>query len=155
MFRACILAAFALALAACARAPTAPADADAAIRSVDAAYVEGWLKEDPREQERAVMALFTADASVMPADGAPSRVGADEIRAFWFPKDAPPTIVTRFIHDIAAVDADGAVGAVHGRYEMSFTYEGADYAQSGSYLMVMRRSGDDWRIARMIWNSGV
>jgi uncharacterized protein (TIGR02246 family) len=149
------IAASLLLLAACGRGATAPADADEAIRAVDAAYVEGWLQEDARAQERAVLALFTQDASVMPADGAPARAGIDDIRAFWFPKDAPPTIVTRFIHDIGGVDAEDDVGAVHGRYELSFTYEGADYSQSGTYLMVMRKAGAEWRISRMIWNSGV
>ena len=139
--------------AACARAPRTMPEADAAIRHLDEAYIAAWLQTDAAAQEKAVLALFANDATIMPGDGSPPRQGRDEIRLFWFPQGAPATEVTAFTHDIAGVDADGAVGAVHGSYALSFRYEGAEYSQSGAYLMVVQNSGDDWKISRMIWNT--
>jgi uncharacterized protein (TIGR02246 family) len=141
--------------AACAKAPTAPVDDDAAIRALDEAYIGAWLETEPAAQERAVLSLFAEDATIMPGDGSPPHQGRDQIASFWFPDDAPPTEVTSFTHDIANVDADGTVGAIHGSYALSFRYEGADYSQSGAYLMVVRKTGDAWKISRMIWNSSV
>jgi uncharacterized protein (TIGR02246 family) len=140
-------------VAACAKAPTAPTDSDAAIRALDDAYIAAWLENDPSAQEKAVLALFAEDATIMPGDGSSPHQGRDKIESFWFPEGASPTEVTSFTHEIAAVDADATVGAVHGSYALSFRYEGANYSQSGAYLMVVRKSGADWKISRMIWNN--
>lgn len=140
-------------VAACSKSPGAAPDADAAIRALDDAYIAAWLKKEPSAQEKAVLALFSDDATIMPGDGSAPHQGRANIEAFWFPEAAPPTEVTSFTHEIAGVDADGGVGAVHGSYALSFRYEGADYSQNGAYLMVVRNSGRGWKISRMIWNS--
>lgn len=137
-------------VAACGRAP-ASAD-EAAIRALDAAYVDAWLIEDAAKQESAVLELFEHNASIMPGGGSPPEVGIDNLRSFWFPDEAPPTLVTHFIHDIDEIELSGDLGVVSGRYTLSFSYQDQNFAQAGNYLIVARLRPGGWRIVRMIWN---
>lgn len=140
----------ALALAACAKAP--PPAGEASLRDLDAAYVDAWLSEDAADQEKAVLALFDRNAVIMPGGGLSPEDGINNLKKFWFPSGAPPTIVTHFTHEIAEVDMSGDLGVVSGRYTLSFTYENQSIAQVGNYLFVAEHGADGWRIKRMIWN---
>lgn len=127
--------------------------AASALRALDDAYVDGWRQSGTAAQESAVMALFTEDAVIMPGAGVEPRDGAAALRRFWFPPDAPPTVVGRFDHDITGVDAEGALGVVRGRYRLLFEYDGADAAREGNYQFAARRQpGGEWLITQMIWN---
>ena len=136
-------------LASCAKAP-APAD-ETSLRALDAAYVEAWMIEDVADQEQAVLALFDRDAVIMPGGGLPSENGVANLKNFWFPQGAPPTIVTHFNHEIDEVDLSGDLGVVSGRYTLGFTYENQSIAQAGNYLFVAKNTAGGWRIKRMIW----
>lgn len=139
--------------AACTKTPGDGADAKTALRALDAAYVDGWKQPDATAQEEAVMALFSEDAVIMPGAGLEPREGLNALRRFWFPTGAPPTIVTRFEHDITGVDAGGALGVLRGRYRLHFNYDGASYARIGNYQFAARRQQDGaWLISQMIWN---
>jgi hypothetical protein len=139
-----------LAAAACARAPSAAGEAS--IRALDAAYVDAWLTEEATEQERAVLALFESNAAIMPGGGSPPEIGIDNLKNFWFPDGAQPTLVTHFIHDIDDIELSGDLGVVSGRYTLSFSYQDQTVAQAGNYLIVARHRREGWRINRMIWN---
>jgi len=122
------------------------------MRGLDAAYVDAWLTEDAAEQERAVLALFETNAAIMPGGGSPPEIGIDNLKNFWFPDGAPPTLVTHFTHDIDDIDLSGDLGVVSGRYTLSFSYQDQMVAQAGNYLIVARHRSEGWRINRMIWN---
>lgn len=141
---------FAIALAACAKAP-ATADGTS-LRALDDAYVAAWLTADAADQEKAVLALFDREAIIMPGGGLPPESGVANLKNFWFPKDAPPTVVTHFTHDIDEVELSVDLGVVSGRYTLSFTYENQSIAQAGNYLFVAKNTAKGWRITRMIWN---
>jgi ketosteroid isomerase-like protein len=145
-----VVAASAFALAACAKAP-APAD-EPSLRALDAAYVEAWLNDDATRQEKQVLALFDRDAVIMPGGGLPPENGIRDLKNFWFPDGASPTIVTHFRHDIGTVEVSGDLGVVSGRYTLSFTYENQSIAQAGNYMIVARNGAGGWRIKKMIWN---
>ena len=141
---------FAIALAACAKAP-APADGTS-LRALDDAYVAAWLTADAADQEKAVLALFDREAIIMPGGGLPPESGVANLKNFWFPKDAPPTVVTHFTHDIGDIETSAELGVVSGRYTLSFTYQDQSIARAGNYLIVARLRPEGWRINRMIWN---
>lgn len=141
---------FAIALAACAKAP-APAD-ESSLRALDDAYVEAWLTANAEDQEKAVLALFDREAIIMPGGGLAPENGVANLKNFWFPQGAPPTVVTHFTHDIDEVELSGDLGVVSGRYALSFTYENQSIAQAGNYLFVAKSTAKGWRIKRMIWN---
>jgi len=143
----------ALVLAACAdNAPPAPTAAEEALRALDRAYADAWLAPSPDAQERAVLALFDRDAVIMPDGAAGPEEGVASLRRFWFPEDAPSTTVSHFERSIDAVDVDGNLGVVSGRYVLSFRYDGRDLTQKGNYILVARYAGGAWKIRRMIWN---
>ncbi|HBS31157.1 MAG TPA: hypothetical protein DEA40_05370 [Parvularcula sp.] len=142
-----------VALAACVEAepPAAPAAKDS-LRALDRAYAEAWLASSPDDQERAVLALFDRDAVIIPDGAAGPEKGISSLRRYWFPDDAPSTTVTHFDREIDAIDVEGDLGVVSGRYVLSFSYDGRDLTQKGNYVLVARYSGGAWKIQRMIWN---
>jgi ketosteroid isomerase-like protein len=146
-----LIAAAALALTACAKTPAAPPD-EAALRALDGDYVEAWLVEDAAQQEKAVLALFSRDAVIMPGGGLPPESGIGNLKNFWFPENAAPTRVTHFTHQIDDVDLSGELGVVSGRYTLSFTYDDQSITQAGNYVIVAEGAAGKWRIKRMIWN---
>jgi hypothetical protein len=137
-------------LASCAKEP--PSADEASLRALDAAYVEAWLTEDVAAQEKEVLALFDRNAVIMPGGGLAPEVGIVNLKNFWFPDGAPPTIVTQFTHAIEDVDLSQDLGIIAGRYTLNFTYENQSVAQAGNYLFVARNTSNGWRITRMIWN---
>lgn len=142
-----------LALAACVEAePPAGAGAEEGLKALDRAYAEAWLAPAPEAQERAVLALFDRDAVIMPDGAAGPEEGVSSLRRFWFPDDAPATTVSHFEREIDAIDVEGDLGVVSGRYVLSFTYDGRDLTQKGNYILVARFGGGAWKIRRMIWN---
>ncbi len=134
----------------CAKAPP-PAD-EASLRALDAAYVDAWLREDAAAQEKAVLALFDREAVIMPGGGLPPEDGIGNLKNFWFPDGASPTVVTHFDHDIDEVEVSGPLGVVSGRYTLSFTFENQSITQAGNYMIVAHQNSGGWRIRRMIWN---
>ena len=146
-----VFAAFLIIVSSCARSPTGAAD-EAGLRALDAAYVDAWLTTEPSDQEKAVLALFDRAAVIMPGGGLSPEVGIANLKNFWFPDGAPPTIVNHFTHDIAHTDISGNLGVISGRYALSFTYENQSIAQAGNYLIVAEHGVAGWRIRRMIWN---
>lgn len=142
-----------LTLAACVEAePPEAAAAEEALRALDRAYAEAWLAPAPDTQERAVLALFDRDAVIMPDGAAGPEEGVSSLRRFWFPDDAPATTVSHFEREIDAIEVEGDLGVVSGRYVLSFTHNGRDLTQKGNYVLVARYAGSAWKIRRMIWN---
>lgn len=142
-----------LSIAACVEAepPAGPA-AEEGLRALDRAYAEAWLSPSPEAQERAVLALFDREAVIMPDGAAGPEEGISSLRRFWFPDDAPSTTVSHFDRVIDAIELEGDLGVVSGRYVLSFRYDGRDLTQKGNYVLVARYAGGAWKIRRMIWN---
>ncbi len=142
-----------LALAACVEGepPSAPA-AEEELRALDRAYAEAWLTPSPDGQERAVLALFDRNAVIMPDGAAGPEEGVASLRRFWFPDDASSTTVSHFDREIDAIEIEGDLGVVSGRYVLSFSYDGRDLTQKGNYVFIARHAGGVWKIRRMIWN---
>jgi ketosteroid isomerase-like protein len=77
------------------------------LQAVNEAYRAAWLAGD----SAAVLRLFAPDAVLLPHHGDPPVVGLPAIRAFWWPPDAPPTVVTNMdiTTDGAGVNGDQGV----------------------------------------------
>lgn len=139
-------------LAALALAGSSPADVDR-LKALDHEYVEAWRQAGSAAQSAAVLPLFEEDAVIMPGLGTSPARGRAAISQFWFPA-GPPTVITRFEHQIDAIETHGDLGFVSGRQRLDFTYGPSATRQEGNYMFVARRQGDgSWRIRRMIWNN--
>lgn len=124
------------------------------LRALDAAYVDAWKQEGSAAQSAALLPLFEPDAVIMPGAGADPARGQAALKEFWFPAGASATDVTRFEHQIDAVEGEGDFAYVSGRARLDFTYEGSAVKQEGNFLFIAKRGSDgNWRIRRMIWNN--
>ncbi len=119
-----------------------------AINAASQAYGTAWLSNDPE----LVMATLTEDAVIVPS-GMSSMQGKEAIRAFWFPEDSPPTVVTEFTSTEDEVGGHGDFGFVRGTFTLQFEYDGAEYSSGGTYVCLLRRLPDgSWRISHRMWS---
>ena len=120
-----------------------------AVLAAAQAYVDAWMADDP---EAAVMATFTRDATIIPSGMQPIR-GAEAMRAFWFPPDSPPTVVTRFETSDDVITGHGVRAVVTGGFVLEFDYDGKSYANKGVYLKVVELQPDGkWLLSHHMWN---
>ncbi|HJU89362.1 MAG TPA: DUF4440 domain-containing protein [Gemmatimonadaceae bacterium] len=123
----------------------------AAIRSVDSAYVAGWLAND----SGAVLATLDSGVVLMPAGSRPL-VGVDAARGFWWPRDGSRTTITGYTATVDELDGTPALAYVRGTSTLDFTYERDTLRTSGvsrtMTLTLLRKSADGrWRITRRMW----
>ncbi|HTO74651.1 MAG TPA: SgcJ/EcaC family oxidoreductase [Thermoanaerobaculia bacterium] len=126
-----------------------------AIRAVIEAYRTAWLQGDAK----AVLGTFTSDAVLLPARGAPWVAGTAAIMNYWWPPNAPATVITKLDITVEEVQGNCGVASVYGRDDVAWTQvEGGaarTHGHPGTYLNVLRRLPDgSWRIARHMWDDG-
>ena len=121
-------------------------DRDAAeVRKTMDRYVAAWLAGDAA----AVMRQLTDDSVLIPGAN-PPRVGADAIRKYWWPPDAPRFALTRFDNTVDAIGGDGDSAVVRGTQVLEWTSGDQRWRTRGNYMTVLRRTKDGWRIATQI-----
>lgn len=125
---------------------------EAAIRTVNKAYVEAWLAND----EGRVMSLFEDDGSITPS-GVGYFKGKEKIRAFWFPKDSSVTRIEKFINEIVYIKHEKDVIIAASNSKITWNYrKGSTYLakeQEGYALTFFRRQPDStWKIWKQIWS---
>lgn len=108
-------------------------------------YVAAWLAGDAAE----VMRQLTDDSVLIPGAN-PPRVGADAIRKYWWPPDAPKFALTRFDNTVDAVSGSGDSAVVRGTQVLEWTSGDQRWRTRGNYMTVLRRTKDGWRIATQI-----
>jgi uncharacterized protein (TIGR02246 family) len=126
-----------------------------AIRATIEAYRTAWLANDAKR----VLKTFTADAVLMPAQGAPPVAGIAAIEKYWFAPGSPPTTVTRLDITVDQVGGNSAFGFVRGLNGVGWTATEHGTAHKhfhpGTYLDVMRKLADgSWRIQVHMWDVG-
>lgn len=125
-------------------------DSDAAaLKALDQAYANEWIEGDAD----GVMALFTADATLVPHHGDRPIKGSAAIRDFWFNPTYPPTIIPEWRREPAEVFVSGDVGIVRGRAKLVWEYDGTRTTiPEGNYVMIAVRQESGWRIRMLTWN---
>ncbi len=152
--RSLALAALFLAAAVAGGGPPGLSPAETArIREVHGAYRAAWLAND----EARVLALFTADAVLLPHHGVEPVVGEAAIRAFWFPKGAAPTTVTELEQPIDEIGGSCDVAYIRGHSRVAWiTGLGKDAkaaSNAGTFLTLLRRQPDgSWKITHQMWD---
>ena len=130
--------------------PCAPAPEDlAAIRSVHSKYRDAWMAADPR----AVLAVFTEDAVLLPHHGDDPVIGRAAMERFWWPPASPPFTLTRMEVTVDDAGADCRIGWARGRDQIAWSSGGKTFSQRGTYLNVLRKEKDGtWRISHHMWD---
>lgn len=138
-----------------ARAQTAlPVKDVEAIKAVQAAYRQAWLRND----ETAILSAFTDDAVFFPNGGSPVR-GKAAIRKFWFAPSATVTTITRFDDEIEEVIGEGDLAAVTGTNIIYWTTEDKakkdtkKFIGRSTFVALVVRRATGWKIYKQFWNS--
>lgn len=119
-------------------------DVRAAIEAANGKFGAAWGAKDAA----ALTALYTANATLMPPNGARA-VGSQAILAFW--KGALPVVPPVAKLTTTEVEAHGDTAHEVGTYQMS-TADGK-VVESGKYIVIWKREGGQWKLHRDIWNS--
>ena len=123
-------------------------DADA-VRKVMEQYVAAWLAGD----SAAVMRQLTDDSVLIPGDKKP-HVGADAIRNYWWPANAPKFTLDRFDSTIEEIRGSGDWAFVRGTQVIEWTSGAERWRTRGNFMTVLRRTEEGWRIATQMAASG-
>jgi uncharacterized protein (TIGR02246 family) len=140
-----------LAMTACSAPAALTAEDRAAIRALDSAYVDAWLRDDTA----AVMATLAPDAVLMPAGIRPLQ-GDSAIRAFWWPTDGSRTRVTQYATTVDEIGGSPPFAFVRGTGALSFIYEKdttrlEQTSRNMTLTLVAKQADGDWRISRRMW----
>ncbi|MFN7940930.1 MAG: SgcJ/EcaC family oxidoreductase [Thermoanaerobaculia bacterium] len=133
-------------------AASVPAGDEEAIRSLLDRYRTAWLANDSSR----VLACFTADAVLLPANASAPVAGRSAILEHWWPANAPRTTILAFDQPIDRVAGDGDFAVAYGSCRVEWTTEGANEGRAQSsrslFLTVLRRQSDGrWLIETQIW----
>jgi uncharacterized protein (TIGR02246 family) len=123
----------------------------AAIRALDTAFVQAWLRDDTS----GVLALFHPDAVLIPPGGRPV-AGLPAIRAYWWPDDGSHTRITTFTRELAEVEGTPALAWFRGVAALGWVYrkdgkEATQTSQSNDLVLVTPDRAGRWRITRQMW----
>jgi uncharacterized protein (TIGR02246 family) len=124
----------------------------AAIRALDTAFVQGWLRDDTT----AVLALFHPDAVLLPPGSEPVE-GLAAIRAYWWPGDGSHTRITSFTREIVEIGGTPELAYFRGGATLSWIYrkagkESAQTSRSTDLALLTPDASGRWRILRQMWS---
>jgi uncharacterized protein (TIGR02246 family) len=122
---------------------------DPGITKVADAYVKATLARDAK----ALAALYAEDAVDMPPNQ-PTVRGRADIEAHYQKLFTNPIMkLEGFTLTHSDTTAAGNVGYDVGMYSQTLTIEGKQVQDTGRYVVILRRSGGDWKIVYAIYNS--
>jgi ketosteroid isomerase-like protein len=98
----------------------------------------------------ATVALFAEDAQILPQHG-PAIRGRQEIEEYFQDSITPKMA---YDTDTEMTLVRGDLGVEQGRYRVRNVRRGSD-VEEGKYLHVWRRTGNDWKLYRVIYNTDV
>ena len=126
----------------------AAASKDSAVAAVADAYRAATLKGDAAE----IMRLYADDAVEMPP-GAPLAKGRAAIEQFYRQQMGGPGKITAFTLEHLESRTAGDVGYDVGTYRQTMTGGPMAGEDIGKYVVILKRSGGQWKVAYAIYNS--
>lgn len=126
------------------------------IKEVHKKYEEAWLKGDAK----GVLELFTDDCVLLPPHADKPRLGREGLKEYWFPPNAPPTVITKLVVTPQDIRGDGQVAYVWGTDEVAWTTvkDGKTVAAShkGIFLNVLRKqTNGEWKLSHHMWDDKI
>lgn len=131
--------------------PVATASAgtdEQAIRALN----DRWLQLIRDRDSAAIGELYAEDGAVMP-QGEPIRVGRSAIAAWWAKSMEMPDYSLTFDEESVTVSQSGDMALDRGTWQFSATPESGPVRDSGKYVVVWRKIGNEWKVAADIFNS--
>ena len=121
---------------------------DKAIRG----QVDRWLQLVKAKDAAAIAGLYTEDGAVMPPN-APIGKGRAAIQQTWASMMGTPGFDLTFAPEQILVSASGDMALDRGTYSLTIAPGGTTMKDTGKYVVVWRKIGNEWKAAADIFNS--
>ena len=110
-----------------------------------------WIAKELEGNEAGVVDLCTADVQWL-VPGAPPVVGKEEIAKYLAAHHVKLETIDA---TDPAVAGSGTIAYLTSNYHARYLAEGLSEMQDaqGTHLWILRKEGDDWRVAVVTWNS--
>lgn len=108
-----------------------------------------WIAKELEGNETAVVDLCTADVRWL-VPGAPPIAGKDEIAKYLATHHVK--IQTLEVSD-PAIEGNGTIAYLTSNYRACFVSEGLLEEAKGTHFWVLRKEGNEWRVAVVTWTS--
>ncbi len=127
---------------------SAAASKDPAVLAVAEAYRAATLKGDTA----GILRLYTDDAVEM-GPGSPPVKGRAAIEQYYRQQMSGPGRITAFTFDHLESRTSGDVGYDVGTYRQTMTGGPMAGDDTGKYVVILKKSGGQWKVAYAIYNS--
>jgi uncharacterized protein (TIGR02246 family) len=114
--------------------------------------VDRWLELVKAKDAAGIAALYAEDGAVMPPN-APIGKGRAAIQQTWASLMQTPGFALTFAPEQIVVSASGDMALDRGTYRLALAPHGTAQSDTGKYVVVWRKIGDEWKAAADIFNS--
>ena len=116
------------------------------------AQVDRWLQLVKAKDAAGIAGLYAEDGAVMPPN-APIGKGRAAIEQKWSSMMQLPGFGLTIVPDQIVVSSSGDMALDRGTYSLMTTSGGTPQTDTGKYVVVWRKIGNDWKAAADIFNS--
>jgi uncharacterized protein (TIGR02246 family) len=116
------------------------------------AQVDRWLQLVKAKDAAAIAELYAEDGAVMPPN-APIGKGRAAIQQTWASMMNTPGFDLSFTPEQILVSSSGDMALDRGTYELAIAPAGKAQNDTGKYVVVWRKIGNEWKAAADIFNS--
>ena len=114
--------------------------------------VNRWLQLVKAKDAAAIAELYAEDGAVMPPN-APIGKGRAAIQQTWASMMQTPGFDLTFVPEQIIVSSSGDIALDRGTYKLAIAPDGAQQTDTGKYVVVWRKIGNEWKAAADIFNS--
>ena len=114
--------------------------------------VDRWLQLVKGKDAAGIAALYAEDGAVMPPN-APIGKGRDAIQQTWASMMQTPGFDLTFVPEQIVVSSSGDMALDRGTYKLAVAPNGTALTDTGKYVVVWRKIGNEWKAAADIFNS--
>ena len=114
--------------------------------------VDRWHQLIKAKDAAGIAALYTEDGAVMPPN-APIGKGRAAIQQTWAGLLQIPGFDLKILPEQITVSSSGDMALDRGTYRLAMTPSGAAVTDTGKYVVVWRKVGNEWKAAADIFNS--
>lgn len=114
--------------------------------------VDRWLQLVKAKDAAGIAALYAEDGAVMPPN-APIGKGRAAIQQTWASMMQTPGFDLTFVPEQIVVSSSGDMALDRGTYKLAIAPNGTAVTDTGKYVVVWRKIGNEWKAAADIFNS--
>src|SRR5687767_10908283 len=115
-------------------------------------HVDHWLQLVKAKDAAAIAELYAEDGAVMPPN-APIGKGRAAIQQTWASMMGTPGFDLTFTPEQIIVSSAGDMALDRGTYRLAVAPNGTALTDTGKYVVVWRKIGNEWKAAADIFNS--